>query len=63
MTKSTAAARAGEFFDYVIEVLVGRDKHVRVDMRPVLGRVEDMLATHRVLRAANRCWPHICSGG
>ncbi|NJC13060.1 hypothetical protein F4558_002886 [Micromonospora profundi] len=47
MTKSTAAFRAGEFFGYVTEVLAGRDKHMRVDMRPVLERIEDMLATHR----------------
>ncbi|WP_343448569.1 hypothetical protein [Micromonospora oryzae] len=47
MTKTTAAARAGEFFGYVIEVLAGRDEQMRVDMRPVLERIELMLATHR----------------
>lgn len=46
MTKSTAAARAGEFFGYIIEVLAGRDERLRVDMRPVLERIELMLATH-----------------
>ncbi|WP_067504313.1 hypothetical protein [Actinoplanes sp. TFC3] len=47
MTKSTAGARAGEFFGYIIEVLAGRDEHLRVDMRPVLERIELALATHR----------------
>ncbi|MER7169188.1 hypothetical protein ABT336_24395 [Micromonospora sp. NPDC000207] len=47
MTKTTAAARAGEFFGYIIEVLAGRDEQLRFDLRPVLEHIELMLATHR----------------
>lgn len=47
MTKPTAAARASEFFGCIIEVLAGRDEQLRVDMRPALERIEQLLVTQR----------------
>ncbi|MGW3606392.1 hypothetical protein [Micromonospora sp. NPDC005161] len=47
MTKMTAATRASEFFGCIMEVLAGREEQLRVDMRPALERIEQLLVTHR----------------
>lgn len=47
MSKSTAAATAGEFFGCIAEVLSGRAQHLGVDMRPALERIEQLLVKER----------------
>jgi hypothetical protein len=46
MNPSTAATRAGEFLDHLVEALSGRGD-LKVDMRPALSRIEQLLATQR----------------
>ncbi len=46
MRPADAATRAGEFFDHLIEALSGRVK-LKIDMRPALSRIEELLVTQR----------------
>ena len=46
MHPRTAATRAGEFLDHLVEALSERGEF-KVDMRPALSRIEQLLATQR----------------
>lgn len=46
MEPSNVPTRAGEFLDHVIEAIAGRQQ-MKIDMRPALGRIEQLLNTHR----------------
>jgi len=45
MSVGTAPERAFEFLSHLREVVSGRDKELKVDMRPALGRIEELLET------------------
>lgn len=45
-TRPTAQTRAGEFLVHLIEALSGRAE-LKIDMRPALGRLEELLNTQR----------------
>lgn len=47
MHPTTAATRTSEFLVHLIEVMAEREKQLKVDMRPALGRIEELLATQR----------------
>jgi hypothetical protein len=46
MAPQVAAVRAGEFLGLLIEALSGREQW-SIDMRPALGRIEQLLTSHR----------------
>lgn len=46
MHPTTAAIRAGEFLSHTIEAMSGRSEF-KIDMRPALTRIEELLATQR----------------